>query len=60
MPSPASSTFGMEDSQFGPEINYSIPGRSTSSTPNDRHPPILYPCYAFDAFDSPLRTIVSR
>ena len=37
MPS-SSSTFGEDDSRFGPEINYSVPGLSTPSIPNPSMP----------------------
>ncbi len=39
----SSSTFGEDDSQFGPEINYSVSGRSTSSTPKPSTPPSIAP-----------------
>ena len=45
--SPASSTFGMEDSQFGPGINYSIPGSApvipTSNIPDMPSTPSIHP-----------------
>ena len=42
MPS-SSSTFGEDDSRFGPEINYSVPGLSTSSMPKPSTPPSIPP-----------------
>jgi len=36
----SSSTFGEDDSHFGPEINYSISGLPTSSTPTPSTPPM--------------------
>nr|HET6903988.1 hypothetical protein [Ktedonobacteraceae bacterium] len=37
----SSSTFGEDDSHFGPEINYSVPGLSTSSTSKPLTPPSI-------------------